>query len=61
MVNGLVTHSVKDDGSRESIESMMNYAFLINQNVAVRLYQDTMNPEYIEAHEGFLRESYFSS
>ena len=53
MVNGLVTHSVKDDGSRESIESMMNYAFLINQNVAVRLYQDTMNPEYIEAMKDF--------
>jgi len=47
IVNGLVTHSVKDDGSRESVESMMTYAFIINQNPAVRLYQDTMNPEYI--------------
>jgi len=47
VVNGLVTHSVKDDGSRESVESMMTYAFIINQNPAVRLYQDTMNPEYI--------------
>ena len=42
VVNGLVAHSVKDDGSPESIESMMTYAFIINQNPAVRLYQDTM-------------------
>ena len=53
MVNGLVTHSVKDDGSRESIESMMTYAFIINQNPAVRLYQDTMQPEYIEDMKAF--------
>ena len=53
VINGLVTHSVKDDGSRESIESMMNYAFIINQNTAVRLYQDTMNPEYLEDMKTF--------
>jgi len=53
VVNGLVTHSVKDDGSRESIESMMTYAFIINQNPAVRLYQDTMNPEYIQDMKNF--------
>jgi len=53
IVNGLVTHSVKDDGSRESIESMMTYAFIINQNPAVRLYQDTMQPEYIEDMNAF--------
>ena len=53
VVNGLVTHSVKDDGSRESIESMMTYAFIINQNPAVRLYQDTMQPEYIEDMNAF--------
>ena len=53
VVNGLVTHSVKDDGSRESIESMMTYAFIINQNPAVRLYQDTMQPEYIEDMKAF--------
>jgi len=53
IVNGLVTHSVKDDGSRESIESMMTYAFIINQNPAVRLYQDTMQPEYIEDMKSF--------
>ena len=53
IVNGLVTHSVKDDGSRESVESMMTYAFIINQNPAVRLYQDTMQPEYIEYMKAF--------
>ena len=61
VVNGLVIHSVKDDGSRESVESMMNYAFIINQNPAVRLYQDTMNPEYIQDMKKFLRGSYFST
>jgi len=53
MVNGLAIHSVKDDGSRESVESMMTYAFIINQNPAVRLYQDTMQPEYIEDMKAF--------
>jgi hypothetical protein len=47
MTNGLAIHAVKDDGSPSSHESMMTYAFIINQNPAVRLYQDTMNPEYI--------------
>jgi len=47
MTNGLAIHAVKDDGSPASHESMMTYAFIINQNPAVRLYQDTMNPEYI--------------
>ena len=53
VVNGLVIHSVKDDGSRESVESMMTYAFIINQNPAVRLYQDTANPQYIENMKSF--------
>jgi len=53
VVNGLVIHSVKDDGSRESVESMMTYAFIINQNPAVRLYQDTTNPQYIENMKSF--------
>ena len=48
MANGLVIHSVKDDGSPESPESMMTYAFIINQNPAVRLYHDTANPQYIQ-------------
>ena len=59
VVNGLVTHSVKDDGSRESIESMMTYAFIINQNPAVRLYQDTMQPEYIEDMKAFYEKVIF--
>ena len=53
IINGLVTHSVKDDGSRESPESMITYAFIINQNPAVRLYQDTMQPEYIKNMKAF--------
>ncbi|NWJ68817.1 hypothetical protein HX834_05685 [Marine Group I thaumarchaeote] len=53
MTNGLAIHAVKDDGSPASRESMMTYAFIINQNPAVRLYQDTMNPEYIEDMKNF--------
>ena len=59
IINGLVTHAVKDDGSRESPESMMTYAFIINQNPAVRLYQDTMNPEYIEDVKTFYEKVIF--
>ena len=59
VINGLVTHSVKDDGSRESIESMMTYAFIINQNPAVRLYQDTMQPEYIQDMKNFYEKVIF--
>ena len=53
MATGLVIHSVKDDGSPESLESMMNYAFIINQNPAVRLYHDTTNPQYIQDMKDF--------
>ena len=53
MANGLVIHSVKDDGSPESPESMMTYAFIINQNPAVRLYHDTANPQYIKDMKDF--------
>ena len=53
MTNGLAIHAVKDDGSPASRESMMTYAFIINQNPAVRLYQDTMQPEYIEDMKDF--------
>ncbi len=45
--DNLVIHSVKDDGSRDSPHSMMNYAFLINQNIGTRLYQDTSDIEYL--------------
>jgi len=53
MTNGLAIHAVKDDGSPASHESMMTYAFIINQNPAVRLYQDTMQPEYIQDMKDF--------
>jgi rhamnogalacturonyl hydrolase YesR len=59
VINGLVIHSVKDDGSRDSVESMMTYAFIINQNPAVRLYQDTGNPEYIEDMKAFYEKVIF--
>ena len=59
VVNGLVTHSVKDDGSGESVESMMTYAFIINQNPAVRLYQDTANLQYIEDMKNFYEKVIF--
>ncbi len=38
---------------------MMNYAFIINQNPAVRLYQDTMNPEYIQDMKNFYEKVIF--
>ncbi len=56
MINGLAIHAVKDDGSPASHESMMTYAFIINQNPAVRLYQDTMNPEYIADMKNFYKK-----
>ena len=59
MTNGLAIHAVKDDGSPASRESMMTYAFIINQNPAVRLYQDTMNPEYIEDMKNFYEKVIF--
>ena len=59
VINGLVTHSVKDDGSRESIESMMTYAFIINQNPAVRLYQDDTDIGYLEDMKVFYEKVIF--
>ena len=59
MTNGLAIHAVKDDGSPASHESMMTYAFLINQNPAVRLYQDTMEPKYIESMKDFYEKIIF--
>ena len=54
--NNLVVHSVKDDGSKESKESMMQYAFLINQNVGSRLFYETNDTEYLK----LLNEFYHS-
>ena len=45
--NNLVIHGVKDDGSEESVESMMEYAFIINQNVGNRFFQDTNESLYL--------------
>ena len=59
MTNGLAIHAVTDDGSPSSHESMMNYAFIINQNPAVRLYQDTMEPGYIESMKSFYEKIIF--
>ena len=59
MINGLAIHAVKDDGSPASHESMMTYAFLINQNPAVRLYQDTMDSEYIKSMKDFYEKVIF--
>ena len=56
LVNGLVAHALKDDGSPESPESMMQYAFIINQNPTVRLYHDTMELEYIKDMKDFYQK-----
>ena len=56
LVNGLVIHGLKDDGSPESPESMMQYAFIINQNPTVRLYHDTMELEYIKDMKDFYQK-----
>ena len=45
--NNLIIHSVKDDGTKDSPQSMMLYAFAINQNVGTRLYHDTMQVDYL--------------
>ena len=42
-MNDLVIHTVKDDGSKESSESMMQYAFIINQNVGSRFEDMVLN------------------
>ena len=56
ITNNLVIHGVKDDGSEESVESMMEYAFIINQNVGNRLFQDTNENLYL----GKLNDFYHS-
>jgi hypothetical protein len=47
MENHLAIHSVKDDGSKDSPQSMMQYAFIINQNVGSRLFQVTNDTDYL--------------
>ena len=51
--NNLIIHSVKDDGSKDSPQSMMSYAFLINQNIASRLYQDSAEVIYLSQFHDF--------
>ncbi len=53
VTNDLVIHAVQDDGSKQSTESMMQYAFLINQNVGSRLFHETLNPEYLKTLQEF--------
>jgi len=53
VVNDLVIHAVKDDGSKESSESMMQYAFIINQNVGSRLFHETNQIEYLKSLNDF--------
>ena len=57
VANNLVIHAVTDDGSKASRESMMQYGFLINQNVGTRLFHDTHNVQYLES----LNELYHST
>jgi hypothetical protein len=57
VANNLVIHAVTDDGSKTSRESMMQYGFLINQNVGSRLFHDTHNVQYLES----LNELYHST
>ena len=56
VVNDLVVHAVSDLGEKQSMESMMQYAFVINQNVGSRLFSDTNDPEYLKS----LKEFYYS-
>ena len=53
IANNLVIHGVKDDGSEESVESMMEYAFITNQNVGNRFFQDTHEIMYLEKLNDF--------
>jgi hypothetical protein len=57
VTNNLVIHSVTDDGVNSSRESMMQYGFLINQNVGSRLFHDTHDVKYLES----LNELYHST
>jgi len=53
MENNLAIHSVKDDGSKDSPQSMMQYAFIINQNVGSRLFQVTNDTDYLVSLNDF--------
>ena len=51
--NGLVTHSVMNDGSKASMESRLSYAFTSIQNSAFRLFKDTQDKSYLDQVEHF--------
>ena len=59
VANDLVIHSVQTGdilGEKGSSQSMMQYAFIINQNVGTRLFSDTNDTEYLKS----LKEFYHS-
>ena len=51
--NGLVTHSVMNDGSKASMESRLSYAFTSIQNPAFRLFKDTQDNSYLDQVKHF--------
>ena len=59
VANDLVIHSVQTGdilGEKASRQSLMQYAFIINQNVGTRLFSDTNDTEYLKS----LKEFYHS-
>ena len=53
VVNDLIIHSVKDDGTKDSPQSMMQYGFIINQNIGIKLFQLTNDPKYLSSLNEF--------
>ena len=51
--NGLVTHSVMNDGSKASKESRLSYAFISIQNPAYYLFKDTQDKSYLDQVKHF--------
>ena len=53
LTNDLVKHAIEDDGTDNVKESMINYAFPIIQNIAMRLFQDTEDDSYLKKQQDF--------
>jgi hypothetical protein len=51
--NGLVAHGMKNDGSKESPESRLSYAFTSIQNPAYFLFKNTQDKSYLDKVEYF--------
>ena len=51
--NGLVAHSVKNDGSKDSTQSRLSYAFTSIQNPAYILFKHTQDQSYLDKVEYF--------